>query len=919
MVEEEPLYDRVWTIAVAGGAARRATEAAAHVWELAWLPDGAGLALVVADEPTASAWYRCRLARLDLASGDLATLYAPPAGRQVARPAPSPDGALVAVVACSWSDPGMSGGDLWVVPAAGDATRPARNLTAGVPFSVTSAAWLPDGRTLLYDAFDDNQTSVGLVRLDAEPGRPGWRRLWRAACGFGHTPAERRRRGRGGPRQRRGPAGGRARRPARTGRRLAGPAGGRRAHLAAADRPARRGPDALSADFEEVRWTAADGLAIGGLLLRPAGADGPVPLVVIVHGGPTAMAGPRFATRGLAALAPLLAARGIATLLPNYRGSNGRGVAYAEANHGDLGGADLADILAGVDHLVAAGVADPARLGLGGWSYGSFLTMWAVTQTDRFAAAVAGAGIADWVAFHGASILHAWDRLFFEADPYDPGGIYAARSPVRAIDAARTPTLVLHGEADRDVPADQGRAFFRALKERGVETRLVLYPGAAHGPREPRHLRDVIERSAGLVRRPAGLSRRLAHWRRDAADGPPVAPGAHRGAVAPDSPRRRAVHAPRPAARPSTPVLQPAIGRRRWSRPSVAPCCHRGAAVAMRVARRRVRPVRQIALYPRLAPDVLAIAERLRPEGFTLEVADPAAGDAGLAAVIGRAAFLVGFVGPLPDAVWAAAGRLRLIQLLSAGYDRVEIDRARERRLPIALNGGANAIAVAEHTVLLMLAVLRRLTQLDAGVRRGEWRAATRGDVRSHELGGRTVGLLGMGQIGREVARRLAGFGVDLRYHDLRRLPADEEARLGATYLPLDDAAGDGRHRSASTCRCCRRRAASIGAAALAAMRPGAVLINTARGELVDEAALAAALRSGRLLGAGLDVLAEEPPPADHPLLGLDTVVLTPHTAGPTWESWPRRFANAFANVERVARGEPPQWVIPELRDLLDA
>jgi phosphoglycerate dehydrogenase-like enzyme len=96
------------------------------------------------------------------------------------------------------------------------------------------------------------------------------------------------------------------------------------------------------------------------------------------------------------------------------------------------------------------------------------------------------------------------------------------------------------------------------------------------------------------------------------------------------------------------------------------------------------------------------------------------------------------------------------------------------------------------------------------------------------------------------------------------------------------------------------------------------VLINTARGELVDEAALAEALRSGRLLGAGLDVLAEEPPPADHPLLTLDNVVLTPHTAGPTWESWPRRFANAYANVERVARGEPPRWVIPELRDLLD-
>jgi phosphoglycerate dehydrogenase-like enzyme len=328
--------------------------------------------------------------------------------------------------------------------------------------------------------------------------------------------------------------------------------------------------------------------------------------------------------------------------------------------------------------------------------------------------------------------------------------------------------------------------------------------------------------------------------------------------------------------------------------------------------------VRQIALYLRLSPDVLAIAERLLPAGFALEVADPAAGDAGMAAIIARAEFLVGFVGPLPAEVWAAAGRLRLIQLVSAGYDRVEIEWARERRIPIALNGGANAVAVAEHAVMLMLAVFRRLTQLDAAVRRAEWRAATRGDVRFHELGGKRVGLLGMGRIGREVARRLAGFGVDLRYHDLRRLEAAEEARLGVAFLPLDELLATADVLSLHLPLLPETRGI-VGAAALAAMRPGAVLINTARGELVDEAALAAALRSGRLLGAGLDVLAQEPPPADHPLLALGNVVLTPHTAGPTWESWPRRFANAFANVERVARGEPPRWVIPELRDLLDA
>ena len=108
---------------------------------------------------------------------------------------------------------------------------------------------------------------------------------------------------------------------------------------------------------------------------------------------------------------------------------------------------------------------------------------------------MAGAGIANWLSFHGASILHAWDRIFYDADPYDPAGIYAQRSPVLRAGRITTPTLILHGDADRDVPPDQGREFFRALKDRGVETQLVLYPGAPHGPREPRHIRDVLERS----------------------------------------------------------------------------------------------------------------------------------------------------------------------------------------------------------------------------------------------------------------------------------------------------------------------------------------------------------------------------------------------------------------------------------------
>lgn len=321
----------------------------------------------------------------------------------------------------------------------------------------------------------------------------------------------------------------------------------------------------------------------------------------------------------------------------------------------------------------------------------------------------------------------------------------------------------------------------------------------------------------------------------------------------------------------------------------------------------------QVLLYPQFAPEVLAIAQRHLPAGFTLALAGPASDTAGLAEAIAAADYLVGFVGPLPPAAWAAAGRLRLIQLISAGYDRFQIEHARERNLPVAINGGANAVAVAEHAVMLMLAVYRRLTQLDRSVRQGAWRVATSGELRYHELGGKRVGLLGMGQIGREVARRLAGFDVALSYHDLRRLPAGDEARLGATYRSLDELLATSDVLSLHLPLAAETRGI-VNAATLARLPAGAILINTARGELVDEAALHAALVSGQLQGAGLDVLSQEPPPADHPLITLEQVVMTPHTAGPTWESWPRRFANAFANVERVARGEPPLWVIPELR-----
>ena len=482
VVETDPQYDRLWLINVATGEYRRATEAAGHVWELAWLPDSSGLALVVSDEPTAASWYFCWLGTLDLASGALTKLFQPE-GQQVARPAPSPDGAGIAAVVCSWSDPGMSGGEMWLVPTAGGEPR---NLTPGIPFSVNRAAWKPDGRELLGDAYDGTGTSIVRVGIDGETER-----IWREATTIsfdgisvaadGVTFAAVR---------------SDARRPGEVWRGTAGDSGVAWQALTEFNAGLR---EKLASEFTDVVWNGPGGLELGGLLMLPEGASGPVPLVAIIHGGPTANVRHGFTPSGLAALAPLLAARGIGAFLPNYRGSNGRGVAFADAILGDLGGGEWGDIVAGIDHLIATGVADPEKLGIGGWSYGGYMTMWAVSQDSRFKAAVAGAGIANWQSFHGESILHAWDSRFHRADPHDLDGPYISRAPLTYIDKIATPTLILHGDADRDVPPGQSWEFFRALKDRGVTTELVLYPGSPHGPRKPRHVRDILERSLGWL------------------------------------------------------------------------------------------------------------------------------------------------------------------------------------------------------------------------------------------------------------------------------------------------------------------------------------------------------------------------------------------------------------------------------------
>jgi phosphoglycerate dehydrogenase-like enzyme len=321
----------------------------------------------------------------------------------------------------------------------------------------------------------------------------------------------------------------------------------------------------------------------------------------------------------------------------------------------------------------------------------------------------------------------------------------------------------------------------------------------------------------------------------------------------------------------------------------------------------------KIVFSPVISPAAWAIGQSLLPPGFTIEVLekDPER----RVAQLEQADFLMGFLRGMPLAAddYPHLRNIKLIQVLSAGYDGIDLQRLRRSGIPLANNGGANSYAVSEHAIMLMLAVFRRLPALDRLVRAGQWKSSKLGEEQEHELAGRTVGIVGAGMIGRTIARRLSGFEVNLLYYDPVRLPAADEARLGMSYRDLDDLLRESDvvslhapfNPSTHHLICDRT---------LGLMKRDAILINTARGELVDDAALYRALRDGRIWAAGLDAFFPEPPDPKNPLFTLPNVVLTPHAAGPTWESWPKRFGNSYANIQRVARGEAPLWVVPELR-----
>ncbi|MFY9552584.1 MAG: S9 family peptidase [Thermoanaerobaculia bacterium] len=468
VVEETPEEQRIAVADAATGRVAVTSPPNLYVYDYDWAPDGKSFAAEAAKGSGTNNYWFAELYVVDRATGAARSIWKPPL--QLACPRFSPDGKSVAVIHGIMSDEGSNGGDVYEVPVSGGA---AHNLTPGMPASADDLLWRPSGEILVPARADGGSA---LLSLDPKTQRRST--LWSGAESLrdfaiarsGSASAAAFSSFRSAPEVRAGPIG--AWKPLTA--------------INAAVRP-------FWGDARSLHWSSA-GTSVQGWLLYPLAFDPAkrYPMVVVAHGGPSGASDPVWPSRWTATLP----SQGYFVFLPNPRGSFGFGEAFAQANVKDFGGGDLADILAGIDAVLKSAPVDPGRLGITGWSYGGYMTMWAVTQTDRFAAAVAGAGIASWQSYYGQNKIDTWMLPFFAASVYDDPKVYARCSPMEFIKNVKTPTLVLHGERDSEVPTPQGYEFWHALKTRGVPTQLVIYSDEGHAVSRSEHQRDIVTRSA---------------------------------------------------------------------------------------------------------------------------------------------------------------------------------------------------------------------------------------------------------------------------------------------------------------------------------------------------------------------------------------------------------------------------------------
>jgi phosphoglycerate dehydrogenase-like enzyme len=311
----------------------------------------------------------------------------------------------------------------------------------------------------------------------------------------------------------------------------------------------------------------------------------------------------------------------------------------------------------------------------------------------------------------------------------------------------------------------------------------------------------------------------------------------------------------------------------------------------------KIVPVGQLSL-------MASLLIRHAPADFDVSVHSSRLSDDEKISLVKEADFLILLPGQISAPVLKSAPRLKLIQLVSAGYEGMDLNLCRELGVPVANNGGANAIDVAEHTIALILCFYRRLAELDHNVRNNQWRAVDTGRS-TYTINGKTAGVIGLGHIGRRVAQLLRVFDARVLYYDKQPPPPETDRQLGITRMTLEALLQASDLVTLHVPLSVETRGL-IGQRELGLMKSTTLLVNTCRGPVVDEAALIEALKNQRILGAALDVLEKEPPDSTNPLLTLDNVLLTPHVAGVTYDTWERRGRFIFENLRRVWEGLSP-------------
>jgi dipeptidyl aminopeptidase/acylaminoacyl peptidase len=480
---------RVATVPATGGELQQITPAGTYVYEFSWAPNSQRIAYVAAQPPGDNNWWIAKLYTQDAQANakpavvvDPNTVQGSLHGLQIALPRWSPDGSHLAFIGGLMSDQGATGGDIYSVSSNGGAVT---NLTPGIRVTPVWLSW-SGSQSMLVSQVSNGQVEFAEYAVDANKASQQ-RVLFSVPASLSDGSAS-----------------------------LAVSLSQNHQQIAFmqssyADAPevhagvlGNMAPPAVTTinaalkpawgKAESVEWDN-EGFHVQGWLLYPANYDPnkTYPMIVSAHGGPSSAVIPSWPNVGYGS-APF-SALGYFVLMPNPRGSYGQGEKFVQANRKDFGHGDLRDILAGVDAVEKKVPVDDHRLGLTGWSYGGFMSMFAPTQTQRFRAVVAGAGIANWQSYYGQNLIDQWMIPFFGASVYDDPAVYAKSSAINYIKQVKTPTLVVVGDRDAECPAPQSFEYWHALRALGVPTSLVVYPNEGHHFYNPTNQRDVLQRA----------------------------------------------------------------------------------------------------------------------------------------------------------------------------------------------------------------------------------------------------------------------------------------------------------------------------------------------------------------------------------------------------------------------------------------